>query len=273
MKKQICILIVLCCGLFGVSFADDIDPPGWRTMEPPEGENWWPTFQAWEFDEKPPEDDGELEPGELPEQPVTSPTLTIPNETNQTFWEETFTGRQGVWRLDGREDAALKFEIPNHQGPGTKRLRIQMTFWNEGLGTPQITGEGLVGQAPARIVNAENGWRHYSRNWRIEGDECPAHETVTISPPGDSVSYIDEVVIDTACFPIGIVETPEEDDGDQDGDQDNNDGQDDDNGNENENEDDDERQDSQLFWWLVVLGPLTLLILWLVRYWSSLWRR
>ena len=184
--KTVIFLTVLCFGLIGVGVADDSTPPEWRKTAAPDGEEWFKTFNQWEFEEPPPE---EPETDELP-------NVLFPEETDQTFWEQTYNGRQGVWRLDSVD---ITFQVPEHAGPGEKLVHIQVTYFPTDISVPAVVVVGGLLEGGIQTKDAENGWKHQITDWRND-KECPDLDVIGVTAPDGSVIYVDEVVIDTLCI-------------------------------------------------------------------------
>ena len=233
--RNMTFFVALCYGLIGVSFADDSSPPEWRTMEAPEGEQWFKTSEEWEFDDPPPEDPDTEEP----------PNVVFPELTDRTFWDSTYNGRRGVWRLD--DGANITFQMPEHAGPGEKQVHVQVTFYPTDTSVPEVVVVGALPEGPTQIVDAENGWKHEITDWRVAGDECPALDIIGVSAPDGSVIYVDEVVIDTLCTKVA-------DDQDDGGGPDEGGGDEGDDNGDSEQDDDD--QLPNYIWFFLLLAVL-----------------
>lgn len=177
---------------FAPSYADDLTPPTWRG-------NAGTTVQHWDFSSGP--------TGTAPDagpfnNPNGVPFLTAPNPTN---WLSSFAGRNDVWALNGTD--SLSFLVPNFNQPNhQKEVVVQITFWALAAFPPSIGSTlagpgGLFTPISSSMTALGNDWFHEVTVWHT--NVCPPFERLTISPPIPGVtSWVDQVVIDTRCYPI-----------------------------------------------------------------------
>jgi hypothetical protein len=203
--------------LLAVSFtsttalAHDFNPPAFRGQP-------GTTFQAWEFGTPAlgaPD-------GECPSNnPNGAPTATGSNNA----WLAQFAGLQGVQCLTVL-GGALNFNIPNTPNPiFFKTVWVQVTFHPHGGTNVGINVTPLpisVSPAVDLPVPGKPGWIQRTISFCIFG--CPGAERVTLTalgplPPPDLHVDIDQVIIDTNCFPDGCQDpSPPMFPGDYDGD-------------------------------------------------------
>lgn len=177
--------------LSGSALADDLFPPSWRF-------NPGTTVQHWDFSAGA----GGGLPDALPlNNPYGTPNMVPPPPAN---FFPTFNGRNDVWSLS--TGAGLNFDIPN-TGVAThqKELWLQVTFFALAPGGPPgVTVGSTAGpftQTASQITPLGNGWFHELSKWSTP--ICPLQERVAITPSlAGTVVFIDQVVIDTQCFPV-----------------------------------------------------------------------
>ena len=167
--------------------AEDLNPPYWRGLE-------GTTFARWEFgndDPYPPPDDY-YNPYGMPEMEV-EPLVD---------WYQTYDGREGVWALSGE----IWIDIWNQSVPlPYKWIWVQIT-WTPMEFEPNpfpiveeiyTTGGPYYGTLEDERVIGPDPYEWYHSSYWIELSPNPNFETIYIG--GDI--YVDEVVIDTWCFP------------------------------------------------------------------------
>jgi hypothetical protein len=165
-------------------------------------EFYWPdwrgdpgsTHQRWEFGTN-----ANPTPPTVYENPYGIPEASLTVSTATRYWA-TWQGRQGVWKFED----FMYLDIPNTQIPNpTKLVWIQFTYYSDGGNTPVIWSdppEALpfeVIYGPT-LVGGSTYWWHTALLLTIEPN--PSFEQITIEPM-DCTLYIDEVVVDTLCFP------------------------------------------------------------------------
>jgi hypothetical protein len=191
-KSLLAATIALACAA-APTLADDLAPPTWRGSA-------GTTFQHWDFSAGP----GGGAPDGLPpwNNPNGTPMLTASAPTN---WLSSFAGRNDVWAVNANN--ILTFDIPNfgvqtHQ----KELVLQVTYFDPvpgiGIGVLVMAGSGFFTQVgSSTITQLGNGWVHEVSTWSLA--VCPPMEHVQITPPVfGATSFVDQVVIDTRCFPV-----------------------------------------------------------------------
>ncbi|MCE9618643.1 MAG: hypothetical protein K8R92_01890 [Planctomycetes bacterium] len=177
------------------AFADDLTPPTWRGSA-------GTTFQHWDFSAGP----GGGAPDGLPPwiNPNGTPILTPPAPF---LWTPSIGGRNDVWGLTG-PNAILTFDIPNFNQPThQKDLVLQITY-TDFTGAPPSIGTLVMGpssfftQVGASVQTfLPGGWVHEVSTWHL--NTCPPFEHVQIfSTLVGSTTYVDQVVIDTRCYPV-----------------------------------------------------------------------
>lgn len=178
----------------GPVLADDLIPPPWTRFAS------GTTVQAWDFHGGPA---GGVPDGGLLFNPYGTPTFIPANPSN---WLTSFFGRNDVWAVNDFDP--LHFIIPN-DGPeplSTKDIWLQVTYQSVSPLTFGISFSSQFGNATLVgspiVTPLADGWTHEASKWRIAG--CPESETLTITPPipGTTI-FIDQVVIDTACYVPG----------------------------------------------------------------------
>ncbi len=146
-----------------------------------------------------------------------------PESTTRTFWEQTYAGRPGVWRVDAADGAFLDFTIPNVMDPRRpKAVIVQVTWWptsNEIPVVDVVDGNtnndfAVPDDFPPETTALDDGWKH--TRYHFWSDTCPSFELVRIQPPPNGVLYVDQVVVDAVCiapFGQGGDDDPEDNEG------------------------------------------------------------
>jgi hypothetical protein len=188
------LMSALFAGAAAPAFADDLTPAPWRFGA-------GTTFEHWDFSAGPiggPPD----APGTNLFNPYGTPIMT---PTLGATWLPAASGRTNVWFLGGT--SMLTFDVPNTANTvNQKELWLQITFQPPAAGGFPSTTIGspnglftLIG-APSYTA-LPNNWIHELTRWSI--GSCPPFERVSISSgvPGAGM-FVDQVVIDTRCFPV-----------------------------------------------------------------------
>ena len=180
--------ILVSVGFSGV-FADDLYPPLWRG-DPGS------TFQMWEFLTP--------DPNAVPDvwdNIYGMPIAEVTPGTGQEWWD-IYGDRQGVWPLSGT------IEVPINNQPlplPYKDILVQLT-WSQQVSTSIPVVWDLVSGVQGTLVNeidlgptgepyGDGTWYHST--YLIHLEPNPDFEIVKI----DGTIMVDELVIDTICFP------------------------------------------------------------------------
>ena len=174
------------------AFADDLSPPPWRFGA-------GTTVQHWDFSAGP--------AGGVPDAlPLFNPYGAGPllSPLAPAAWFPNLMGRNHVWNISAGGGGGLDFFVPNTgNSANQKELWLQLTYWVPVPAGPpgvQVTsGSGPFTQISSQITALPGGWFHELSVWTVP--ICPQKEVVHIFPQG-VVSYIDQVVIDTRCYPV-----------------------------------------------------------------------
>lgn len=193
------VAMALLGGMSAQVLGDDLTPPPWRF-------NAGTTVQHWNFSAGPAGGAGGAPDAGPLNNPYGAPTFSAGGGSN---WFPVVNGRNALWNLPGGGPAALVFDVPNtgvqtHQ----KELWLQITYFDAsgGTGVPGWTVAGPTGLfsmlgAPVTTPLAPAGWFHELTKWSVAS--CPPFERVSVfNPVAGTVLYVDQVVIDTQCFPV-----------------------------------------------------------------------
>lgn len=201
----------------GVALADDLSPANYREHPGARMDHWEYTRPDTHSNEEnwAPEHSTGIPPG----------NMKNPPKTGSTFWEETYGGRPGVWRVDSADGAFLDFTIPNvmdRRQP--KAVIVQVTWWPTSNEIPVVdvvdgnTNDDfeVPEKFPPETTPLDDGWKH--TRYHFWSDSCPSFELIRIQPPPNGVLYVDQVVVDAICIqPFGQGEDEDQSGGDDDG--------------------------------------------------------
>ena len=179
--------------------ADDLAPANFR-------EHRGARMDHWEYTQ--PETHSNEE-NWAPEHSTGEPpgNMKKPETTGRTFWERTYGGRPGVWRVDAADGAVLDFTIPNVMDPrAPKAVIVQVTWWPTSNQTPVVDVVNgntnndfeVPEDFPPETTALDDGWKH--TRYHFWSDTCPSHELIRIQPPPNGVLYVDQVVVDAQCI-------------------------------------------------------------------------
>jgi len=166
------------------AYADDFFPPQWR------GESGT-TMQQWTFNTS-----ANPTLANIDNNPYGDPTASItPSAT--THWWNMWQGHQGVWKFED----FMYLDIPNTPIPNdTKYIWVQFTYYAAGGAMPQLysdPGESMMDVVYPPVQIDPYFW-HAAVQLTLHPN--PSFERITIEPM-DCTLYIDQVVVDTICFP------------------------------------------------------------------------
>ncbi len=215
MKKLI--MLLMCFVLCSVAVADDLDPPDWAGapgtiygvwgfgVDAPSGDAGWPDDYPEEglmtsHDFNPdPEEFGETSDTEGAHQYMIN--LWAGGEEEESVWHDEhndYPGRQGILEV-----MMMSFDMYNFAGDGTKLIRLQVTWagtkppelgW--GWEPPETEDSGAWDAYVVNEIVIDENWTHTTLE--VEIDSNPEFEFIEFG--FDSITYIDQVVIDTICY-------------------------------------------------------------------------
>ncbi len=185
--KKLLLAVAMLAIIVSVSVADDLNPPPWRGLP-------GTTTTEWLFTTPDPNPLPDFERN--PYNPVGQGAM-MRTEQN-SFWEQFWEGRNGVWHLSGGLDAWLW----NRPEPNPlKEIWVQVTWWSD----PLQGGIPLVTEVDGQVIYHDgieiqglphpNGW--ITSTFLITLPYNPPWEEVFIR--GDI--WVDQLVIDTYCVP------------------------------------------------------------------------
>lgn len=195
MKKLIALALVAL--IAPAALADDLNPPEWRGAP-------GSTFQHWTFDTAP-ADMASIAP-DVDQNPYGDPRL-IDSYSTSSEWLEMYEGRQGVWH------AYWDFwiDLPNDPEPRPfKDILVQFTYyyddptgWDNGrpmIDDVFVMPEGDWSVDVLQEYQLEGNW-FYSQ-WLVHIEPNPEFESLYVIADDEySELYIDQIVVDTLCFP------------------------------------------------------------------------
>lgn len=180
--------VVAAVGICAVAFADDLNPPPWRTNPPGQGST---TFQQWEFNTN-----ANPAAPDVVHNNFGAPVANIHGDFPYTVWLANDNGHNGVWRFEDW----ISLDVPNDpiQHP-YKEIWIQITY-SAGAGhDPQLFTE-----PPESNVETVNKVQldqfYWHGTYKITIIPNPQAETIFIEPR-DCTLYVDEIVLDTISIP------------------------------------------------------------------------
>jgi hypothetical protein len=212
MKKLIMFVIVL--AISAPALADDLNPPDWA-LGPGTIYGIWgfPSADSGQEGDYP--EVGEMVSHATHPDPWELTDTSDPDEvahqymgivyTSGVTWLASHEGREGVVT-----DGGMSFGAYNFPGEGTKLIRLQVTwtgtettmfFFGAEGGTYGKWDEWIVLRDDAWIetVDLGDGWSHSTYEFLIEAN--PDWEEFYVGYTGGDPSYIDQIVIDTICYP------------------------------------------------------------------------
>lgn len=182
---------ILCASLISLLicsavFADEFYWPTWRGQP-------GTTYERWEF----PTNANPSAP-DVFTNPYGMPSFSVTPSATTHYWS-SFEGRQGVWKFED----FMYLDIPNNPVPNdTKLVWLQFTYYAAGGSRPIVYSnppESLIDVVyPPTLVPGSTFWYHTAIQLTLHPN--PAFEQITIEPM-DCTLYVDEIVVDTICFP------------------------------------------------------------------------
>lgn len=174
--------------------ADYLNPPPWT-------DPGYVTYQGWEFETN-------LLPTTV-NNPFGAPTMT--SDYGSEMRIPSFEGRDGVMYFDGWNDDWIYIDVPNADNMNPRKeiwMQIVYFAWDgfpgldyyiDGWGN-ETTGFAGQGIEPTVLQSTANGaWVYEAVHWYIEPN--PEGETITLASSFYEDMYIDQIHIDTICFP------------------------------------------------------------------------
>ena len=185
---KIIVAVFVACSVVALADAEDLFQPHWRGKSRT-------TFQNWTFDD-----------GDNPAAPeqMTNPygnalaQMVVHPVGGGWSWDEILN-RYGVWGDLTNMDIAVDNLADTN---GRKEVRIQITYYHPPSDLPVIDipfGTFLSDQTVHLEVYGFGSWFLLQEVWEI--DPNPAGETINITTDPGWGMTIDQVVVDTACFP------------------------------------------------------------------------
>ena len=188
MATAVSILMLIISFGPATSWADDPMPPPWRGKART-------TFQNWTFDD----DDNPALPEDAAN-PWGDPLAYISVvEPIGAGWVDYLLGRSGIWG-DLEE---IELDIANIDDPlGRKEVWIQITYYHPPSDIPVVDIPGGVYLDATTIMLETYGYGSWFVGQQIwEMVPNPDSETVYITADPSWGMTIDQIVVDTACFP------------------------------------------------------------------------
>ena len=206
-------MFVIVLAISAPALADDLNPPDWA-LGP------GTIYGIWEF---PSEDSGQE--GDYPEVGEMVPHATNPDPEEMTgtsdpdevahqYMEVSYTaGATWVESHEGREGVVshgMSFWASNFPGACTKLIRLQVTWTGSEISIFYIGAGGGTYTGPVEwfpsaedvwieTVDLGDGWSHSTYEFLLEGN--PYWEWVYVGAIEDGTIYLDQIVIDTICYP------------------------------------------------------------------------
>lgn len=137
-------------------------------------------------------------PPELDDNPYGEPTLTSVNFIPGVVQLPGLTGPGNVSAWIGNAGQEFDINIPNNPDPNA----VKKIFWqitSSKMPTVETDPPGTSQPTDYPALQWENGW--YTYNGLIEIRPNPAEETITLTMPPGTPTFIYEIVIDTVCVP------------------------------------------------------------------------
>jgi len=197
------------------ALADDLNPPDWAIGPGTIYGIWnFPSADSGQEGDYP--EEGAMEPHATNPDPEELTSTSDPDEFAHQYmevsyasddleWLESHEGREGVMTNGG-----MSFWANNFPGAGTKLIRLQVTWTGSEISIFYIGAFGgtfgdedewfpLSEDVLIETVPLSDGWSHSTYEFLLEGN--PDWEWVYVGATGNGPIYLDQIVIDTICYP------------------------------------------------------------------------